>query len=341
MSNSTITTKRRVILGLMTFGPPGTESHGARITSVDTFRACLTHLQSNGYSELDTARVYINGAQERFTREAGYRDLGFSIATKVFPEQPGMHEPARVKELFDTSLKELGASRVDIFYLHAPDRSVPFEDTLRACDELYREGKFEKLGLSNYMAWEVAEIIGIARQRGWVCPSVYQAMYNALTRAIEPELVSCCRKFGIDIVIYNPLAGGIFSGKYSGSNIPTEGRYSNTDSAEGVMYRQRYFQSATFEALKLVEPVVKKQGLTLVETALRWCVHHSILKIGGSIRSGEVPGNNDGIIIGVSSLQQLEGNLRDLEKGPLPSEVVEVLDRAWNITKGTCPAYWR
>ena len=108
------------------------------------------------------------------------------------------------------------------------------------------------------------------------------------------------------------------------------------------MYRERYFQSATFEALKLVEPVVKKHGLTLVETALRWCVHHSLLKIGGSTRSGRaVEDNNDGIIIGVSSLEQLERNLKDLEKGPLPSEVVEVLDQAWNVTKGTCPAYWR
>ena len=102
------------------------------------------------------------------------------------------------------------------------------------------------------------------------------------------------------------------------------------------MYRDRYFKDATFEALKLVEPVVQKHNLTLLETALRWCTHHSKLKVGG------VSDGNDGIIIGVSSLKQLEGNLTDLEKGPLPDEVVEVLDEAWlNVTKSTSPLYWR
>jgi len=97
------------------------------------------------------------------------------------------------------------------------------------------------------------------------------------------------------------------------------------------MYRQRYFKDNTFNALALIEPVVKKHNLTLIETALRWCVHHSALKI----KDG-----NDGIIIGVSSLEQLEGNLRDLEKGPLPEEVVKVLDEAWLVNKPTSPVYW-
>jgi len=102
----------------------------------------------------------------------------------------------------------------------------------------------------------------------------------------------------------------------------------------GHRYRQRYFTDATFDALKLIEPVAQKHNLTLLETALRWCVHHSELKMKD--------GGNDGVIIGVSSLTQLEGNLKDLEKGPLPEEVVQVLDEAWNnITKATCPSYWR
>lgn len=100
------------------------------------------------------------------------------------------------------------------------------------------------------------------------------------------------------------------------------------------MYRERYFKDATFDALKFIEPVVQKHKLTLLETALRWCVHHSKLKVS--------PEGNDGVIIGVSSFGQLEGNLRDLEKGPLPEEVVQCLDEAWlNITKSTAPLYWR
>ena len=138
------------------------------------------------------------------------------------------------------------------------------------------------------------------------------------------------------------LAGGIFSGKYKSTEVPEEGRYSTTNANQGKMYRERYFKDATFDALKYIEPVVEKHGLTLLETALRWVVHHSKLRVGGiPAKAGEKEGH-DGVIIGVSSVKQLEGNLGDLEKGPLPEEVVEALDYAWvNITKATSPLYWR
>ena len=101
------------------------------------------------------------------------------------------------------------------------------------------------------------------------------------------------------------------------------------------MYRARYFQDSTFQALQLIEPVVQRHQLTLLETALRWCIHHSALRFAKD-------GGNDGVIIGVSSLAQLESNLRDLEKGPLPQEVVDVLDNAWETyLKGRGPTYWR
>jgi aflatoxin B1 aldehyde reductase len=155
-------------------------------------------------------------------------------------------------------------------------------------------------------------------------------MYNAITRNIEPELFVACRRYGLDIVVYNPVAGGLFSGKVKLNEVPKEGRFSD-DAKSGSMYRARYFKNATFDALALIEPVVQKHNLTLIETALRWCVHHSGLRI----KDG-----NDGIIIGVSSLEQLEGNLRDLEKGPLPDEVVKTLDEAWLIAKPTSVNYW-
>ena len=98
------------------------------------------------------------------------------------------------------------------------------------------------------------------------------------------------------------------------------------------MYRTRYFKDATFDALRLIEPVVQKHKLTMLEVALRWCTHHSALRMQD--------GGTDGVIIGVSSYAQLEGNLKDLEKGPLPEEVVKVLDEAWLVTKPTTPNYW-
>lgn len=102
----------------------------------------------------------------------------------------------------------------------------------------------------------------------------------------------------------------------------------------GKMYRERYFKNSNFEALKLVEGIAQKHNLTLLEIALRWCTHHSELKT-------RAKGGNDGVIIGVSSFKQLEGNLADLEKGPLPEEVVKTLDEAWMIAKATVPPYFR
>jgi aflatoxin B1 aldehyde reductase len=98
------------------------------------------------------------------------------------------------------------------------------------------------------------------------------------------------------------------------------------------MYRKRYFKDATFEALAVIEPVVAKHNLTLLETAFRWVIHHSQLNIKD--------GGNDGIIIGVSSEAQLEGNLKDVEKGPLPQEVLDALDEAWKIAQPTTANYW-
>jgi aflatoxin B1 aldehyde reductase len=202
--------KPRVILGLMTFGPPGSESKGARVTSIDDYNSCLDYLQKQGYNEVDTARVYISGEQEAFTKEAKWQERGLQIATKCFPTEPGKHKADSLKATLNKSLRELGTESVDIFYLHAPDRSVPFEETLEACNDLFKEGKFQHLGLSNYAAWEVAEIWNIARERGWVKPTIYQAMYNAITRDIETELIPCCRKYGLDIVVYNPVSSSLW-----------------------------------------------------------------------------------------------------------------------------------
>ncbi|KAF4470612.1 Aflatoxin B1 aldehyde member 2 [Fusarium albosuccineum] len=329
--------KPRVILGLMTFGPPGSEANGGRVTSLDEFKASLDYFQKEGYSEIDTARIYVDGKQEGFTREAGWKERGLKIATKVYPKEPGTHTAAGIRSIFETSLKELGTDSVDIFYLHAPDRAVPFAETLEAVNDLYKEGKFRQLGLSNYASWEVAELWNIANERGYVKPTVYQAMYNAITRDIETELIPCCRKYGINIIVYNPLAGGVLSGKYKSAEVPKEGRFSSTNDKQGKMYRVRFFKDATFKALQYIEPVVKQHNLTLAEVAFRWVIHHSHVKFNGV---GE--GGNDGILVGVSSLKQLEDNLENIYKGPLSEEVVQTLDEAWiNITKGTSATYWR
>ena len=177
----------------------------------------------------------------------------------------------------------------------------------------------------------MAEIVLTCKYNNWVRPTVYQAMYNCITRGIEAELLHACRRYGLDVVVYNPIAGGLFSGKIKSKDmVPAAGRFSDTANS-GKMYRNRYFRDSTFRALQLVEGAVEKHGLSLIETALRWSVHHSQLKIkdGG-----------DGIIIGVSSAQQLDENLTNLEKGPLPDDVVQALDEAWAVTKADTVDYY-
>lgn len=111
------TGKPRIILGLMTFGPD--EDKGARITSLVEYNKFLDHFQSQGYNEVDTARAYVGGKQEAFTRDAKWKERGLSLATKVYPSEPGNHSPETLNKMFETSLKELGTDCVDIFYLHA------------------------------------------------------------------------------------------------------------------------------------------------------------------------------------------------------------------------------
>ena len=152
-----------------------------------------------------------------------------------------------------------------------------------------------------------------------------------LARSVSKEVFVACRRYGLAIVIYNPLAGGLFSGKIKSRDAPTEGRFSDAGGS-GTQYRDRYFKDATFEALKILEPVAEKHSLTLLEIALRWIRHHSALEFGD--------GGKDGMIIGISSFSQLEGNLKDLEKGPLPDDVVKALDDAWLIAIPTTPNYW-
>ncbi|KAK3369960.1 NADP-dependent oxidoreductase domain-containing protein [Podospora didyma] len=343
----------RVILGLMTFGTD--ESTGARVTDAGDFNKILDLFQSRGYNEVDTARVYVGGQQEAFTREANWKDRGLTLATKIkYPSEHGANVHDKVIESLDLSLKELGTDAVDILYLHAAvrplfphlcllnyigvvaedvtqDRGTPFADTLSAIDKLHKAGKFVRFGISNFTAFEVAEIVLTCKYNNWVRPTVYQGMYNAITRNIEPELVPACRRYGLDIVVYNPIAGGLFSGKIKSTDmVPAEGRFSDA-AHSGKMYRNRYFRDSTFRALQIIEAAVEKSGLTMIETALRWVVHHSALKV--------VDGN-DGIIIGVSNINQLDDNLTNIEKGPLPEEVVKALDEAWAVSKADSVNYW-
>lgn len=221
-----------------------------------------------------------------------------------------------------------------MWYLHTPDRSTPYEVTMKAVNDLYKEGYFERFGISNFMAWEVAEIVTMCRANGWIQPTVYQGLYNAIHRGVEPELFPCLRKFGIAFYEYNPLGGGFFTGRYSAESVNKEveaGSRFDPNRNQGQMYRQRYWNDHYFHALEIVKPVAEKHGLTLAEVALRWVSHHSMMKREFG----------DSVIIGASSTTHIEQNLLDLEKGPLPEEVLKALDDAWFSVKAFAMTYHR
>jgi aflatoxin B1 aldehyde reductase len=198
--------KDRIILGLMTFGPDADK--GARVVKFEDFTDCLDLLQSEGYNEIDTARSsvhshnsqglatdwfrYVGGKQETWTGKAGWKDRGFTLATKHYPQTPGQHKPDLLKAALKTSLEELQADCVDIFYLHAADRSVPFKETLQAVNELHKDGRFVNLGLSNFTSFEVAEICMICNENGWVRPTVWQGKIIPCLDIRDPHLLQVC-----------------------------------------------------------------------------------------------------------------------------------------------------
>jgi aflatoxin B1 aldehyde reductase len=198
-------------------------------------------------------------------------------------------------------------------------------------NELHKEGVYAEFGISNYMSWEVAELVYICKNNGWIQPTIYQGLYNGISRAVEPELFPCLRKFGIRFYAFNPLAGGFFTGRYTNKDAGVEkgGRF-DPDRQQGKMYRQRYWNDTFFGALESLKPVAEAHKLTITEIALRWIVHHSLLK----------KEFGDKVIIGASSVEHIEENLKDFEKGPLPEEVVKAVDEAWEIVKPAQPKYW-
>ena len=285
--------------------------------------------------------MYGGGTSEEFLGQLNWQDRGIIMDTKIAPTVVARisvasgnwtHRPEHLRENLKQSLKALKTDKVDLWYLHRPDRTTPYEDTLRGVNDLYKEGYFRRFGISNYPAWEVARICELCNQNGWMKPVVYQGVYNAIHRSVEPELFPCLRHYGIAFYAYNPLAGGYLTDRYKRETTDVEeGSRFDPNRTQGRNYRQRYWNDACFDALDTIRPVVKESELTEAEAALRWMTHHSLLKRE----------HGDAIIIGASSTKHLEENMVDLEKGPLPDEVLKALDKAWDITRGVQTRYYR
>ncbi|KAH9886974.1 Aldo/keto reductase [Cubamyces lactineus] len=318
-----------IVMGAMTFGEAGKE--GARVHDLKDVEAILDVFQAHGHYEIDTARTYSGGTSEEYLGKINWQKRGLVIDTKLYPNAGSTrwrgassvrisHSPEDLRKFLDIQLKALNTDSIEMWYLHGPDRTTPYEVTMKAVDELYKEGKFKRFGISNYMSWEVAEIVGICKANGYIQPTAYQGIYNAIHRKVEPELFPCLRKFGIAFYEFNPLGGGFFTGRYRSLEDQVEpGSRFDPNKGQGQNYRARYWKEPYFRALAQIEAVAEKHNLTMAEIALRWISHHSLMKRE----------YGDAVLIGASSVKHIEQNLIDLEKGPLPEEVLKVLDEAW------------
>ncbi|KIJ63174.1 hypothetical protein HYDPIDRAFT_176197 [Hydnomerulius pinastri MD-312] len=315
-----------IVFGAGSFGLPGPKSNGARIHSVEQAQELVNCYMRHGYRHIDTARLYGGGTSEEFI---GQMDIGNCIVdTKVYPGQHGDFSAAGIRASLMESLKALAKHKIRTFYLHSPDRTVPIEDTLRAINELYDEGHFEQFGMSNYSAWEVAEIMGIVTRNNWVKPSVYQGGYNAIERTVEVELFPCLRHFGIKFFAYSPLAGGLLAGKMLSEEDMLKragGRWDPKVSHMAPHLQAQY--APMLPVVRELKEALEKQGLRLPEVAQRWLQHHSALQPG------------DAVIVGAASVEQLEKNILDCEGGPLSDEVVELMEKTWHGVKAFAPHY--
>nr|XP_048299349.1 aflatoxin B1 aldehyde reductase member 3-like isoform X1 [Myodes glareolus] len=307
---------------------------------VTSSAAVVRAFLQRGHTEIDTAFVYADGQSESILGGLG---LGLDrsgckvkIATKSVPYLGTPKTLDNIRFQLETSLKRLQCPWVDLFYLHMPDHNTPIEETLQVCHQLHQEGKFVELGLSNYASWEVAKICTLCKKNGWIMPTVYQGMYNATTRQVEKELLPCLRHFGLRFYAYCPLAGGLLSGKY---------KYEVEDEKQPLsrlfgkkwddLYRDWFWKKKHIEGVDLVKRSLQttygSSAPSMTSAALRWLYHHS-----------ELQGpRGDAVILGISSLEQLEQNLAATEEGPLEPAVVDAFNQAWNLVAHECPNYFR
>lgn len=309
----------KLVLGTMTFGSQVGETEAARMVD-----RCL----EAGITMFDTANAYNGGASEEILgRVLAGRRNEVSLATKAFnrmgdgPDDQGL-APAAIGKAIDASLRRLNTDHVDLYYLHQPDWSTPIEQTLQALDDLVQAGKVRVPAASNYAAWQLCEMVALAQRHGWTPIRVSQQRYNLLNRRLEAKYAAFSQRFGVTDIVYNPLAGGLLTGKHRADSRPAAGsRFAQQ------AYRDRYWNEVHFAAVAELAAVAEEAGLTLPELAFRWLLSRPLV---------------DAVLLGASTLAQLDANLAACD-GPAPDEeTVRACDAVWERwLRGAAPAYNR
>jgi 1-deoxyxylulose-5-phosphate synthase len=263
----------RLCLGTMTFGLQCDE---------ETSGSIMDRAAEGGITFFDTADVYPLGggpATVGRTEEivgrwlAGKREQ-FVVATKCFgrtgpaPWEQG-NSRKHILTAVEASLRRLGTDYIDLYQLHGPDPGTPIDETLGALDDLVRSGKVRYVGCSNFLAYQVARALGRSEARAVVRFDSVQPRYNLLFRQIERELIPLCAEEGVGIIPYNPIAGGLLSGKHDSSSSPTEGTRFTLGNAAGT-YQKRYWHDREFATVEELRKIAEREGVPLVTLSVAW-----------------------------------------------------------------------
>lgn len=311
----------QLVLGTMTFGDTVNVAEAASMVD-----AAL----DAGITVIDTANGYAGGASEEILASLlPKRRNSVLLASKAGMPHPdaGEHSPLSaigLRQSVHGSLRRLSVDRIDLLYLHQPDRVTPMEETMSTISELVQQGTIGALGVSNFAAWQISELDHVADAIGTPRPVVAQQLFNLVARRIEEEYLEFARTTGLLTMVYNPLGGGLLTGMHSFTEVPTEGRFGNSKLAE--MYKQRCWDPRLFDAIEMLEKIASGAAITLVELSLRWLM--SKPDVGA-------------ILLGASRVEQLQANISAAGKGLLPDDIVAACDDVGKALRGPMASYNR
>mmetsp|Transcript_19144 Transcript_19144/g.39394 ORF Transcript_19144/g.39394 Transcript_19144/m.39394 type:complete len:360 (-) Transcript_19144:49-1128(-) len=328
----------RAYLGTMTFGWSQTSSYVDETIAIEMVQRFIAFDQSLGVSNhyIDTARIYAGGKTEKIVGEVLEKltlapDSSLLVGTKAAPSiKPDGLSPDGIAGQFETSMEALRMTSCDEYYLHQPDTENTLLESLKSADSLVKDGKVSKIGMSNYHASEVSRAFELCKEHDLTPPTVYQGLYNPLNRLVEDDLLPLLKENGCAFVAYNPLAAGLLTGKHKDLDNVAKGRFKKNQN-----YLPRFYTSANFEALRLIEEQCQKDEISIIEATFRWLLCHSALQA-----------DFDGFLLGASSLDQLDQNLAACKvaaenASPLSPELLVAFDEAWKLTRDGAFPYWR
>jgi aryl-alcohol dehydrogenase-like predicted oxidoreductase len=303
----------------------GTMNFGKR-TPADESQRIVRRALERGIRVFDTANAYNGGEAERILGRALGADRGrVVVATKVgfgriAGKPEGLSREVMIRAI-EGSLERLGTDHADLYYLHVPDHATPIAETLEAMHDIVLAGKARAWGVSNYAGWQILQMTSLAGARGLQPPAVSQVLYNALHRQLDVEYFAFARHAGIHTTIFNPLAGGLLSGKHSFEEAPAKG--SRFD--DNALYQRRYWTRGMFSRVDELRALAEQEGLTLVQLAYAWVASRPDV---------------DSIILGPATVAQLDDAI-DAVGRSLSKEAGAAVDELAHQWSGTDTSYVR